>query len=260
MYEESLSKAGLTPDQAKVYEALLKKGVLPAGRISKESGLKRGLTYKILGELEASGMVHKQQADNGVLSFEASHPLRLRELAEAREREAKIAQSALEGVMGNLISDFNLISGKPGVLVYEGADAINKITSDSLETKDIIRSYVDNEAVNRYLPKVNEAYVRERDQKGIHKKMITIDTPYIWERAKSFNPELTEVRVVPGTHPFTTVMQIYDDKVSYLTLEKDKMIGIIIQDARVAGMHRTLFEHEWEKAKPVPVGPEKKSA
>lgn len=251
MYEQTLSKAGLSTDQAKVYELLLRSGSLPAGQISKKSGLKRGLTYKVLDELTKLGLVEKKTAPGGVLAFSPAHPLRLQELAEDKEKEAKTAQTALAGVLANLTSDFNLISGKPGVLYYEGREAIKKITFDSLTAQGEIYSYIDNEAIDRYLLKENEEYVAERVRRGIIKKIICPDSAYARGLIPEFERTLAEVRVIPPAEPFHTITQIYDNKISYLTASEKVMIGILIEDPYISQMNRTLFEALWKSAVPI---------
>lgn len=250
MYENTLSKAGLSPDQARIYEVLLKSGALPAGEVSKKAELKRGLTYKVLDELVLLGLAKKNEKGK-VLRFEPTHPLQLKELAERKEQEAKVAQEALGGILGNLTSDFNLISGKPGVQYFEGKEAVKRITEDSLTARGDIYSFVDNEAVNQYLTEVNKRYVAKRIALGIKKKMITIDSDYIRGRAGEFNPEFTEVRVISSGQPFGTAMQVYNQTVSYLTITKDKMIGVIIDDPQIAQMNKAIFENIWKVSTPL---------
>jgi sugar-specific transcriptional regulator TrmB len=250
MYENTLSKAGLSPDQACVYEVLLKNGALPAGDVSKKAQLKRGLTYKVLDELVLLGLAKKNDKEK-VLRFEPAHPLQLKELAERKEQEARVAQEALGGVLSNLVSDFNLISGKPGVQYFEGKEAVRRITEDSLTAQGGICSFIDNEAVTTQLSDVNRLYVKKRIALGIKKRMITGDTEYIRSRGNDFDPVYTEVRVIPSSVAFGTVMQVYDATVSYLTIEKEKMVGVIIKDAHIASMHRAVFEHVWQTARPL---------
>jgi hypothetical protein len=49
-------------------------------------------------------------------------------------------------------------------------------------------------------------------------------------------------------YPFNSVMQIYDGKISYITLSKTSKIGVIIEDKNIYQMHKSLFEYIWSKA------------
>lgn len=250
MYENTLSKAGLSPDQARIYEVLLKNGPLPAGEVSKKSELKRGLTYKVLDELVALGLAKKNEKGK-VLRFEPTHPLQLKELAERKEQEAKVAQEALGGILSNLTSDFNLISGRPGVQYREGLSAFEWVTDDSLQAKGEIYSFIDNAAVAEQFTEANRRYVKKRVALGIKKRMIAGDSDYIRERAKGFNPEFSKVRVIPKGIKFATVMQMYNNRISYLTIDGEKTIGVIIDDVHIAQMHKAIFEYLWESAEPI---------
>jgi hypothetical protein len=50
-------------------------------------------------------------------------------------------------------------------------------------------------------------------------------------------------------YPFNSVMQIYEGKVSYITLSDKGMIGVIIQDSNIYQMHKSIFEYVWSGAK-----------
>jgi HTH-type transcriptional regulator, sugar sensing transcriptional regulator len=254
MYETTLTQAGLSQEQAQIYEILLKNGPSTARKIAQNSPYKRTLVYKILEDLGKIGLVTRQDEVGKVSIFSPSHPVKLKELAEKKQQQAKQAETALENILGTLVSNYNLFSGKPGVQFYEGVEGVNKITADSLTAKGVIYSYVDNEAVNKYVPKINEEYKKKREHLGIKKKMITVDGPYIREKVKTYNPAVSEVRVIPSTYPFVSVMQIYDNKISYLTLDEKNMIGIIIDDPHLAKMHKTLFEYTWSVAMPLLAG------
>lgn len=257
MYSQHLTQSGLTKEQAIVYEVLLKNGALPAGKISSKTAelnekipIKRGLVYKILDQLVDFGLIEKNEEPGKVAIFQVAHPLKIKELVEKKERQAKDAQLALDGVLSSLVSDFNLISGKPGIQYFEGEEGIRRVVFDSLSAKSEIYQYIDNEAANRYFPEINKEYIKIRKEKGIKKKMITIDGDYIRKNANKYDREFTDIHLIDGKkYPFATAMSIYDNKISYITLKEDKKIGFIIDDADIAKMHRTLFEYMWENTK-----------
>jgi len=256
MYEQTLIKSGLTGEQAGVYEVLLKTGPLPAGEISTKSGLKRGLTYKVLDELIALGLVAKNSKTK-VLRFEPAHPLRLKELAESKEQEARVAQEALGGIIGNLTSDFNLISGKPGVTYYEGREAIRILADDTLKSGNEVLTYLDYEVMDKHLPAENARYIAERVKKGIYKRIIGPDNAYVRSLEEQLKKNLVSLRLIPRPLvPFSSIVQIYDKKVSFLSLSEKSRIGIIIDDPYISQMHRTLFEALWERATPFVVQPD----
>lgn len=249
MYEQILSRSGLNEDQAKVYEALLKHGKLSASKISAFVGLKRGLTYKILDKLAEMKLVDKKEAPKSVAEFEPAHPLRLKDLAEEKAKEAHEAGGVLQGVLPQLISDFNLVSGKPGIQFFEGEEGVKRVLDDSLTSKTEIYSYADIEAIIKYIEKINDRYVRQREKLELKKKALLADTPFARKYLSDYHRAITDIRLIAaGEFPFQTVMQIYDNKISYITLAPERMLGIIISDSHIYEMHRQVFEYAWEKA------------
>ena len=249
MFEQSLIQLGLSYTQSAVYEVLLKNGPLPAGKIAKKTAFKRGLVYKMLDDLIKHGLVQKEEEKGKVAVFEVKHPLELRDLAEKKQQEAQDAKIALEGVLPAIISEFNLVSQKPGILFFEGEKGVKEVINDTLSSRTTIHTYADMEEVNRYIKKINAEYAKKRDRLKIDKKVLLVDSEYTKNFLDKYQKTNLDIRFVKNIPHFATVMQIYDNKVSYVTLAKDKMIGIIIQDANIYAMHKILFENMWESAK-----------
>ncbi|MCX6715401.1 MAG: hypothetical protein NT077_00070 [Candidatus Taylorbacteria bacterium] len=246
MYKEFLIQAGLTPEQGDIYQALLKNGSSIAGKLSLLTGIKRSMVYKALSQLEVTGLVKKEDAPGKVARFSPAHPGALRELIEKKKQEIETVQATLQGSLGQMVSDFNLLSGKPNVQFYEGDAGVREVLDDSLYAKKEIYSYADIEAIEKYIAKANEKYVAEREKFAIKKKGLVLDTPFARERLKDYHPGITETKFLKtGSAPFNTIMQIYDNKVSYLTLSDKEKIGVIIEDPNIYNMHKILFEYLW---------------
>lgn len=251
MYIELLTNAGLTSNQAQIYETLIGLGPSPAGKIAKNAPFKRGLVYKILDELRQLGLAEEQKKKGRVTSFIAAHPTKLKSILELREKSLKTASEALETALPSIISTFNLASGKPGIRFYEGDEAIQQVVADSLTATTEILTYIDSDALEQHHSKTNDKYVASRTAKGVRKRVLTTDTKY--QRAMyAKTKDTSQMRFMDmPTFPSKTVVQIYDNKISYVVLEPKRTIGVIIEDSIIANTHRMLFNHEWERAKPV---------
>ncbi len=250
-YLQILTQAGLKGDQAIVYEALLKNGPKKASQLPNFVPFKRSLSYKILNELAEMGLVLKNEKPGKVAVFEPAHPQKIKDWVAKQQEQFKNADLTLAGVLPKLISDYNLTLGMPGIQIYEGLEGAKHILDDSLTATGEIYSYIDNEEINKQYPDINKQYVNQRNKAGIKKKMITIDSAYIREHANSFNKSTTAVRVISSPAPFTTIMQIYDTKVSYITLRGKSIISVLMDNPHISKMHKTLFEAMWQTARPV---------
>ena len=129
--EKILIEAGLSEEQSAIYGALLDKGPLKAGAIASWTGLKRGLIYKVLDQLENMGLVSQKGGDGTVAVFAPEHPSRLAEIMERKEKSIALARETVLLSLGTLSSKFNLLSGKPNVQFYEGKDGVERVLNDS---------------------------------------------------------------------------------------------------------------------------------
>jgi len=248
LYEEILEQAGFSKEQSLIYSYLLKNGISPARKIGLETNIKRGLLYKVLDQLHHRGFIEKEEKTGAITLFKPKHPTEILDRLEQQKRDLQTATESVRAVVGQMTSDFNLISGKPSVQFFEGLDGMKSVLEDSLYAKEEIYSYVDLESVDVYIKDVNQWYVNEREKFGIKKKVLAIDTAYSRKFLENYHVTITDFRLLTlENEPFATIMQIYDDKVSYVTLGK-QMIGVIITNPHIYEMHRKLFEHDWKGA------------
>jgi sugar-specific transcriptional regulator TrmB len=247
MYEQNLILSGLTKDEAHIYEMLVRNGRMRASDIARDAQISsRPLAYKILDDLEEKGLIEKHEKEKGITEFTASHPLKLKEFVLQKREQAEGASIAVEGILGKLISDFNLTSGKPGIRFFEGKAGMKAVLDDSLTAKEAIDTYVDIEAIEKYIPDINKEYSQQREKYGIKKRGIVLDTPFNRKHLSEYHTRVTDTKFIKlNRAPFHTVMQIYDKKISYLTLREENMIGAIIEDPHIYAMHKSLFEYLW---------------
>lgn len=249
--EKILIEAGLSEEQALVYGTLLDRGPLKASALSTWVGVKRGLVYKVLEQLEAMNLVEKKGGEGTVALFAPLHPSRLLDIIEARAKSILLTKETLTYSLGSLSSKFNLLSGKPNVQFFEGRDGAIHITQDLPTNSKEILSYMDSEKVTKLLPELNDEHIKQRAKLEIKKRMLITDTDFSITRAKGYNKDMTQAKISTGNTSFPSVIQIYDNKISYLTLSEEKIIGVIIEDKNIADMMRMMFEMNWNQAREI---------
>lgn len=249
----TLAELGLSQNEAILYEILLKTAEATIPGLLKTTPFSRTLLYYILGNLEAYGLITSAKVGSKT-AYSAEPPEKLAEMVAENEKDFQKQKDLLKNVMGDLYSTYRLAHNKPGVKFFEGPEGIKEVTFDSLKATKVIYTFLDIEAIQKYAPEVNKNYVAERIKRGIFKKQVCLDTPFARERYKILPPKdrLLEVRFIKReTNPFKTGLQIYDDTISYSTLTPDKQIGVIISDANIAAMQRSLFEYIWDTLPPL---------
>lgn len=243
-YINSLSQAGLSYAQAEVYEILIKNGPLKAGKIHNKTDLKRGLVYKVLEELIEMGLVSKKEEAQKVAVFEPLHPVKLKDIAQKAEDKAKTAQLVLDGVLGKIISDFNLISGKPGVQFFEGVLGLEKIYKDILETGKhlyLVRSIYEP-TYNRQMLPIVKRFILARIKKGIKVTSLTPKDEFSLQATPADDVKMLMQRTWVDKKNYSAPVEIdiYGDKIAILSFGQE-LAGIILQSPQMASALRQIF-------------------
>lgn len=103
----ALVQAGLTPHQAALYEALIQHGPQKATRLAFLAGVPRTLSYRVLEELEAIGLITRQDGPGKVSIFVPAHPLELKKLVKSRLDKAQEAEVLINKALPDLIRGFD---------------------------------------------------------------------------------------------------------------------------------------------------------
>lgn len=244
MYENHLQQAGLSTEQAIIYEILAKNGIMKAGKLTKLSEIKRGMVYKTLDQLIEMGLVDKLEDPGEVAQFRAKHPLKLKELAKDREQKAKDAQLALEGVLPSIVSDFNLATGRPGIQFFEGKEGIKQIYDDILKTGEtiyLVRAIYEPVFEKEIVPVIKD-FIKKRVVKGIKVKAITPkDIVQDGNQHKKDAQILFERTWVDKNYYNSPVeINVYGNKLAILSFDNE-LIGMIIESPQIARAYRQIF-------------------
>jgi len=242
-----LAEAGLTQEQAAVYETLLRKGTSPARDIALEAKIGRTLGYAVLDQLVTIGLALKAKHPGSKTLFSPAHPSVLEERILSQQKSAERSALTLKALLPDLSSMYNLATGRPGVRFYEGEAGIQQVLEDTLTAKETVYSYADLEMIERNIPDINRSYVAKRERLGVKKKALLLDTQENRFLLEGYHVKITDVKLVRAdSAPFKTVMQIYDGRISYFTLGVKELVGVIITDKHIYEMHKALFDAVWD--------------
>lgn len=243
-----LKNIGLSEAEIKIYDVLLKSGVMPANEIIKRTGLKKGDCYNKIYDLVQINFI-EEFSKAKKKHFRLAHPQVIEDYIHNKLKNISDTQREISALLPGVLSTYNLTYHKPGVKYFEGEEAINRIVEDSLTAKTEIYSYVDSEAIDKYLPNINKAYKKRRQSLTVKKKIIVADTPYYRQHFKNIDKSVTEVRFIKhNLTKFAVNAMMYDNKISYITMQENSNIGIIIEDPLICKLQRSLFEFNWSCA------------
>lgn len=246
MYTQTLTQAGLNEKEAFLYVKMLQTGPITVGKLLKQVPYKRGDLYNILYSLRNKSLASEEVKD-GLLTFTLTEPSKLEDLIRTQEDQIQINRKAVFSLIPELQSLYNLSLQRPGVRFFEGKEGVWKVLEDSLTSKTEIYSITDIDSIIKHIGDLNEKYAKKRARLQIKKRGLVLDTPFARDYLKGYFREITETKLIAPNAGvlFESIMQIYDAKVSYITLSDKNMIGVIIEDPIISRMHRILFETLW---------------
>lgn len=257
MLNNILKKIGLNKKESMVYLSLLELGSQPASVIGKKAGINRSTTYLILETLIKKGYVN-QHVRADVKYFTAADPQSIVKSLESKEKDVKDNRQTLLELLPEFYALTNPLSIKPKVKFYEGEEGVKRALNDTLSSTEPILAWSAYNSWLKTTPKLHKfvkEYARERVEKyKIPVKMLVEDTKIVRKYLLSEYPPLSskkdplmEIRWIPKDVPhFENEINIYNDKISIVSLAKNELLGVIIESHEISKTHRAIFEMAWK--------------
>ena len=240
MIRENLRSAGLTENEAKVYQTLLEIGSRPAGIISRRTGLHRRVIYDVTDRLIKKGLVGYIVENNRKI-FSVSNPERFLEIIE-NEKEK------INSIMPNMLELFNQSKErqKEETVFYKGKNGLKSVFEDQIDeakkSKEILILGASNLAYDLF-----ENYFFWFDKRRQEEK---IKARIIFNSEKSTKKiPLAKIKFLPKELSSEMSINIYGNKVAIIYWEKEKPFAIVINQKQIAEGYKKYFELLWNIAK-----------
>lgn len=244
MLVTKLEELGFTPDQAKIYLAVLELGGCYVSAIAKKAGIHRVNCYKILDELVSRGLV-SSFLKNNIKYYAVESPRIIVEKQEERLGQAR-------KILPELLSITNAMAYKPKVQYYEGREGIKNIFEDTLHAEGEMVGYTNLRDVPLI---VSEEYLRSYAKRKIERKVKTRMLSPLFKPAlkyldkyypKDFDRNLVEIFFInPREFPFDYEITIYGSKVALISLNSAELMGMIIESPLYAKTQKSIFNLAW---------------
>lgn len=249
MFEKDLINFGLTEKEAKIYLALLELEIATANDIAKVSGVKRSSAYVILEKMVTQGFVGLVETGS-VQKYVASSPDMFLRIAQEKSDKTQRSLEEVKKMIPELRGLFAGTKQKPTFSIFEGMDGLINAMEEMLINKDgVVRYCTSCEFLMKSVPKYIEEHGSRRIASSISAYAIVPDTK--WSRALiECGPKLVKTAYLPvEKYKFITDYSIFDDKVGYMFVQKNKLITAIIHSHEIAEVMKTTFDMAWEYAK-----------
>ncbi len=243
MYEELLREIGLSSNESKVYEVLLKTGESSVQTIANKSGVHRRNVYDSISKLTEKGLVSEIFV-KGEKNFKAIDPRRLLEIL--KEKEEKIT-NALPGMQ----EKYSSTGEKEEAYFYRGVQGFKNYLKDIIDTGEDVyfigaKAFWLDERLKHFLP----MFERDRKAKGIKFKHI-----FDYE-VKEQRPEILKVvgkpyKFMPKKYSSPTAVDIFGPYVVTFVGVKpgelyDDPLMFVLKSQRLADGYRKFFQFMWD--------------
>jgi sugar-specific transcriptional regulator TrmB len=243
MYEELLREIGLSPNESRVYETLLKIGEASVQNISNKSGIHRRNVYDSLSKLNEKGLVSESFV-KGEKNFKAINPTKL--IGLLKEKEVK-----LNKLLPELESKFNSKIEKEEAYLYKGIEGFKNYLTNILETKETVyfisaKAFWLDERLKHFLPNFN----RERKRLGI-KFMHLFDYEIREQKPEILKLVGKPYKFLPKKYSSNTAIDIFGDYVVTFVgvkpgqLQEDPLM-FVMKSRKLAEGYRKLFNFMWD--------------
>jgi sugar-specific transcriptional regulator TrmB len=240
--EQMLKDYGLRDNEIKVYLASLALGSSKVNEIAKEGNLLRTTTYEVLKLLVEKGLV-SYVIKSGVKYFEVAEPSKLVNILEEKKKKIISILPELEALKKS-------VTEKPTIEMYEGKAGLKTILDDIIKSKPkevlTLSSAKIFDILTFYFPN----WIRRRVKARIYARILQEKAGITEELKQIDKSELREIRFLPNDFKINTYFQIYGNKVAILTLRREELVGVIIENKDITEAQKSLFEFLWNKSKP----------
>ena len=167
MYHDIFQRLGLSKNEARIYEILLREGALSVGNIATKSSVHRRNVYDALGRLAERGLVF-EMLESRENQYQAAPPEKLKELVLEKERELFAIMPELQGI-------YEAVPHSDEVYIAKGVESWKNILRDMLRAGENVFTISPKERfIDPISPHVYEQFEREAKKKGMALRSIAL--------------------------------------------------------------------------------------
>lgn len=245
MYLEILEELGLSPNEAKIYEALIDLKQASVPEISLKIGVHKRNTYDTIPRLLKKGLIY-QIAESKENKYAAVAPDKLEDLIW--EKHAK-----LHKILPAMNVQYKKTTKEEAVYVYKGVEGFKNYLRDILKVgEDVYFIGAKGGWFDSDLQIFIKRFLKKAEEKNIKYKHI-FDA-----EVKTLAPDLLKTlgkpyKFLPPEFSTTGAIDIFGDRIvtfSGLSLKdiSDDVTLIVIVNSELADCYRTWFRFMWDHA------------
>jgi len=251
MSREKLERMGLSPNESKVYIALLDLGTSLAGKISEKAGIHRRATYDALDRLIEKGLA-KFVIQSGKKYYEATNPEKLLQILEEKVEEIKTKEKEIQEILPELVSRFKKTKSKLEAGIYRGKEGLKTIMELILkEGKDWL-SIGSTGKGPKVIPYFLPTWHKRRIKLKIKYIGLFVDNSEGRKRAKEFMEiGLAEIKFLPKNIQNPQTIWMFGNKIAIISISIEQPVIFLVDNKETAESYRKYFWLMWKISKRV---------
>ena len=254
----SLEKLGLTKNESEIYLHLLSKGRYSTSEAYIELNLDKSSFYRSLGNLSKLGLVRITGEKRNQKFFPAPVS-KLKKIQQDKLNEIESVGIHLNNLIEEINSNASKSYLKNNIQIFQGEEAYFEFMEQKLKRgvnliRDITigsdKLYAFAGSKKKY-DKYVKYFIDERVKKNIKINMILDKSvsPIYSQISDELN--LKEVRRYPKKLNINCFLNVFADKVGFMTIKAGKFWGLIIEDKLVSNLTAALFDAVCEQSEKI---------
>jgi predicted DNA-binding transcriptional regulator len=243
MHQEILQDLGLSPNEAKIYEALLTYGGSSVSTISLRAKVHRRNAYDSVHRLMEKGLIYEVFSE-GEIIYEAVEPVKLLEFIKEKEHR-------LDAVLPSLQTSFRERKALQRAYIYKGIEGMKNYLREALRAgKDMYEFGAKGGWFDPRMMNFTEWFLSEA-----RKKKMRFHHIFDWE-VKEKLPHVPKAvgkpyKFTPPQYSSESAIEVYGDRVVTFTglglgkLEDDVTIFVIVSP-KLAESYQTWWQFMWD--------------
>src|SRR3989338_7678676 len=226
------SSLGLTPNEAKVYTALLDLGTAQAGQITEKSGVHRRNVYDSLSRLMEKGLISFVTVNNKKM-FSPVNPKRFLELLDEKKFELDSYKKDFEKMLPELELRATM-EQRHDVRFFKGVEGLKTVFEDIIRTGKNYIGYGPGHQIEKILKHYLKHFIEKRINSKISIRLIYDEV----SRGIVKKSPLSQIRYLPQQYTPHAALRIYGDKVALLLLSEEEPLAIVIKNKAISEGYR----------------------
>jgi len=243
MYREILEELGLSPNEAKIYIALIEIGDSSVPQISVKTGIHKRNIYDTIPRLLQKGLIY-QIAESKESRYAGVEPNKLSDLIWEKE-------SRLNSILPSLKQQFKKTTTNEAVYIYKGVEGFKNYLRDILKIgEDVYFIGAKGGWFDKDLQTFIKKFLKQAKNKGI--KYYHIFDNSVKEQAPELLPLLGRpYKFLPPKYSTSGAIDIFGDHIvtfSGLNVKDitDDVTLVVIINKELADCYRTWFKFIWD--------------